>query len=126
MLLNVCKAEGLRAAIYSPENQPLTGYILFLAEKLLRISRQNMSHDDLMGAEYWLDNHFQFVVPNFNKAYDLDWLLEKALISVQRFGIDILVIDPWNEIQSKQSDRQTETQFISECITKLRNFARYL
>jgi len=52
----------------------------------------------------------------------LDGILAKAKELVIRKGIKGLLIDPWNYIEHKGGKTQTETQYISECLTKIKAF----
>jgi twinkle protein len=43
---------------------------------------------------------------------------------VYRYGIKILVIDPWNEIDHSIGRNEREDQYISRMLAKIRRFAR--
>jgi twinkle protein len=53
----------------------------------------------------------------------LELILEKAEIIQEDTGLDGLVIDPWNELEHDRNGK-SETDYISECLTKLRRFTR--
>jgi len=42
-----------------------------------------------------------------------------------RMGIQGLVIDPWNELDHSRPQGLTETEYISQCLTRIRQFARH-
>jgi twinkle protein len=60
-----------------------------------------------------------------NKQIDisLDGILSKATEMVKRFGIKGLLIDPWNYIEHQMPDGRSETQYVSEALTKIHMFA---
>ena len=41
-----------------------------------------------------------------------------------RFGIKCLVLDPWNYFEQARKPNQTETEYVSEVLSKLRSFAQ--
>ncbi len=54
----------------------------------------------------------------------VDHIINKAKAAVMRYGIRGLSIDPWNEIDHSRPSSKSETEYISECLTKIRRFAR--
>ena len=54
----------------------------------------------------------------------VDGVLRLARALVFRKGIKGLVIDPWNELDHSRSSNQSETEYISDALTKIRRFAR--
>ena len=68
-----------------------------------------------------LESNFYFISPADN--FRVDTILEKAKFLVRRRGIKALVIDPYNRLESQQGGRN-ETQYISELLDKLTNFAQ--
>lgn len=53
----------------------------------------------------------------------IDGILAKATELVLRKGIKGLRINPWNCIEHKKSPGQSETEYVSECLTKITNWA---
>ena len=54
----------------------------------------------------------------------LDWLLDKLASAVIRYGSDIAVIDPWNEMDHQRQPHQTTTEYTGIAIRALKKFAR--
>ena len=54
----------------------------------------------------------------------IEKILELARQAVTRYGINGLVIDPWNELDHSRPANLTETEYISRCLTRVRRFAR--
>jgi twinkle protein len=80
--------------------------------------------DQLVQADLWIDRAFGFIVPDEDVDSDLLWLLEMAAASVRRFGTDMLVIDPWNEIEHAKPRDQSMSEYVSWAIRQLKKFAR--
>ncbi|URE30536.1 DnaB-like helicase C terminal domain [Musa troglodytarum] len=55
----------------------------------------------------------------------IDWVLELAKSAVLRYGIRGLVIDPYNELDHQRSSNQTETEYVSHMLTKIKRFAQH-
>lgn len=121
--------SGWKWAICSFENSPASFHVTKLMEKIIGKSfafRQNLEHridyDEFEVSKAFIDNYFHFM--NIN-ALDitLDGILDKTLELIRRKGICGLLIDPWNYIEHKVPQGQTETQYISESLTKIKTFA---
>lgn len=114
---------GWRFAYFSPENAPLAYHASKLIEKFTgrRFNRQSLSYAEYKQVKEHLEQNFYFIAPT--DSYRVDNILEKAKYLVRRRGIKALVIDPYNRLESEQGGR-SETQYISELLDKLTNFAQ--
>lgn len=54
---------------------------------------------------------------------DIDWILDRASDAVIRYGCDMLILDPWNEIEHKRRRDETETEYVSRAIRAVKRFA---
>lgn len=119
--------HGWKWAICSFENSPpvfhATKLIEKLSEKPFNKSNQGISKFELEMVMGYLNDNFFFI--NTNEAdISIDGILSKAGELVLRKGIKGLLIDPWNYIEHKIPNGYTETQYISEVLTKIRRAAR--
>lgn len=114
---------GWRFAYFSPENAPLAYHASKLIEKFTgkRFNRQSLSYSEYQQVKEHIEQDFFFIAPTDN--YRVDTILEKAKYLVRRRGIKALVIDPYNRLENEQGGR-SETQYISELLDKLTNFAQ--
>ena len=114
---------GWRFAYFSPENAPLSYHASKLIEKFTgkRFNRQSLTFGEYKQVKEHIEQDFYFIAPTDN--YRVDNILEKAKYLVRRRGIKALVIDPYNRLESEQGTRN-ETQYISELLDKLTNFAQ--
>ena len=122
------KTHGWKFAICSFENQPSSLHTSKLIEKYAGLSfahRENV-YNRLNPQQFedginFINEHFYFI--NVNQVeITLDGILSKAKELVARKGVNGILIDPWNYIEHKQSGTLTETQYISECLTKIKSF----
>lgn len=121
--------HGWSFGVCSFENQPTPLHVTKLMEKLKGKSfmkrfnpESHISPDEFNDATTIIDQYFHFI--NINQIeVTLDGILAKAKELVVRKGIKGLLIDPWNYIEHKVQQGQTETQYVSECLTKIKAFA---
>lgn len=128
MAVNLAMQHGWVIGMCSPENWPLQGHIAKLLEKYTGFPfaegpSQRLSHQDLASGLQWIQDHFVFVSPPEDHL-TMDKILELARQTVLRYGINGLVIDPWNELDHSRPGNLSETEYISQCLTKVRRFAR--
>lgn len=55
----------------------------------------------------------------------MEWVLNLAKAAVLRHGIRGLVIDPYNELDHQRPGNQTETEYVSQMLTKIKRFAQH-
>jgi len=127
LCVNLAVHEDWRFAVCSPENQPVARHIAGLAAKFARAPfadgpTPRMGVDDLTGALEWTHEHFAFILP---EEPTVDAILERARVLVFRMGIRGLVIDPWNELDHSRPDNRTQTEYISQSLSRIRQFARH-
>lgn len=114
---------GWRWAYFSPENAPLSYHASKLISKFTgkQFDRQHLSLNEYRKVKQHLESEFFFISPA--NDYKVDTILERAKFLVRRKGIKGLVIDPYNRLEN-EAGRQSETQYISQLLDKLTNFAQ--
>lgn len=127
MLVNLAQIKGWKTAMCSFENPPRM-HIPKLIELHLRKPffsgpTTRMREDQVMAGMAWVNEHFAFIDQQDGQSATIDSILEKAKAAVQRIGARILVIDPYNYID-RETLEDSETNFISDMLTKVRNFAQ--
>lgn len=120
-----------RVAFFSPENMPTKYHAVKILEKLSGRKCRDIAETNDAEAmtkeeysetkDYYRDNFFH-IIPD--GAYTIDNILENARYLVRKRGIRVMVIDPFNRIESEQSSKETETQYISRVLDRLTNFAQ--
>jgi twinkle protein len=121
----VCRLNinhGWKAAYFTPENYPLKFHYTKLFEKIIgkKFSADKVSEVEWdMAYEYIKDNFFYIL----NEAdFTIKSILDSTRILVKTRGIKIIVIDPYNKLEHKYSD--SETQYISRFLDELITFAK--
>lgn len=124
--VQLAQNHGWRFAVFSPENQPTEWHLSKLSEKYTNKPfdegpTERMSASDKDRAMTFLNDHFTFLLPELPTV---DALIERLRVIVKRRGIQGVILDPWNEIDHSRDKGLTETEYISQCLSKFRSFAR--
>jgi len=128
IVCSLANNHGWKFGVSSFENQPASLHATKLIEKLQNGSfafRKDPSHR-ITQAQFEMgllkvNDHFTFV--NIPKSdVSLDGLLDKFSELVERKGCKGFIIDPWNYIEHLIPAGYTETQYISESLTKIKSF----
>lgn len=116
VLVRIARERGVRSFMYVPENEA------YLREKLLKLWGDPDSFEHFAASQCFV----QSAVPD---AYDerpktLDWVLEKAVVAVERDNVEVVLIDPWNELERAKPRDMLMTDYIGECLMMLKQFCR--
>jgi len=130
MLAQAAKRYNIKTAVISFENQPSSIHATKLMQKLtgksfaFRTNPYNrMSLDEYKSSLAFCREHFIFLNIAENDI-SIDGMLEKLMELVRRKGIKFWVIDPWNYIELNKPPGLTDTEHISQCLTKIKRFAQ--
>lgn len=129
IMVNLAKNDDWRFGIFSPENQPIARHFASIMEKYFEapfdIGKPNrINEEQKEEGKKWLKEHFSIILPDEDANWSIDGVLELAKVLVYRKGMKGLVIDPWNELDHSRPGNQTETEYVSAVLTKIRQFAR--
>jgi twinkle protein len=123
--VNLSVLYGWKHLLFSPENYPLEQHFVKLAEKYIGRHFLTMGNKDIAEAVQWIGDYFTWLYPPEDKT-TLDDILEMAQVvhdsEVQ--GLKGFVLDPWNELDHRRPSNLSETEYISQALSKIRRFAR--
>jgi len=85
---------------------------------------RDMDPGELARADRWIDRHFAFVVAGEDDETNLLWTLERVSAAILRFEADLVVIDPWNEMDHSRPSDMTLTEYVGFAIRQFRKLAR--
>ena len=110
--------------VFSAENQPAARHAanlsaIYIGRPFNPSSRQRMSQEDWLYAGGFLDTQIRFMEPVPHEC-NINDILARAYYE----QFHAMVIDPWNELDHARPATMTETEYISECLSKIRRFAR--
>ncbi len=126
LICNLVMNEGLNATIASFEMNPSRDLRKVLRKYFLNAHELKGTPKKMADADAWIDEKFSFLYQDprdLDEDGDLGWLIEKASDAVIRHGTNILLIDPWNEVEHRRGRNETETEYVSRAIRELKRFA---
>ena len=126
LCLNLSVKHNFSWCVYSPESS-LSRNIARLVEKYCEAPFDSMfenrlSEDQLNKALAFINDHFYFLDKK-DDSPSIKWLLEKADICREEFGIDGLITDPYNEINPERANIR-EDEHISILISDIKRWNR--
>jgi twinkle protein len=125
LMVNLGKANDWKFAICSFENQPeihISRLMEIYKEKRFFDGSNRMTEKDKNEAFKWVEEHFMFLDSESVEPATIESILNRAKVAVARTGIRGLVVDPYNYIDNKGG--QAETEFISGMLTRVQAFAK--
>ena len=127
ILMNLAENENWKFIIYSPEHST-PNHLRRLVEKRCRKPfdigvYERINQEELNSGMDFLDVHFKFIESNDNIP-TIDYILAKAKVAKLRFGINGLIIDPFNQISADRDGNKREDEHIRDIIAKCQQFAR--
>ena len=124
LVLRLCLRHQWKIGFFSPENIPIVYHLRKLIEKLTGHRFQNgcgMTEGLLARSEEFLAENVSHISLKGNATPDR--VLAKARELVVRRGCRIFVFDPLNRFDHEPAPGQTETQYISNLLNKVTEFA---
>jgi twinkle protein len=117
LLINVAREYGVRSFMYVPENEA------HVRDALRKIwSGNDAGFDQFCKHECFI----QSAEPDAydSRPQDLPWVLDQAVAAIERDGVSLLLIDPWNEIEHAKPAQMLMTDYIRQCLMYLKQFCR--
>ncbi|TVU08521.1 hypothetical protein EJB05_41926 [Eragrostis curvula] len=88
-------------------------------------SVERMTPDEFEAGKEWLNETFHLIRCEDDSLPSINWVLDLAKAAVLRYGVRGLVIDPYNELDHQRPSSQTETEYVSQILTKIKRFAQH-
>ncbi|KAL0032240.1 hypothetical protein WJX79_000205 [Trebouxia sp. C0005] len=133
LMVNLADRFGWRFGLCSMEKK-VTDHARQLMEKHLRKpffdggyagSTPRMTADDLGEGIAWVDDRFFPIRYEDEALPSVDWVLNVAKAAVLRYGIRGLLVDPYNELDHQRPSHMSETEYVSQMLTKIKRFAQH-
>lgn len=116
VLCNIARNHDVRSFLYVPENEA------HLREKLSKIWGNPATFEAFADSQCFV----QTAVPDHfdERPRTLQWVLEKAEVAIARDGVELVMIDPWNELERCKPPQMLMSDYIGECLMMLKQFCR--
>lgn len=130
LCINLILRNKWRVGYFSPENWPVERHMKTMLEKLMGKTfeptqyGERMAPDEVKAGTSYLEQYIRFIIPK-DEIMTVDTILKFARILCLQYGIQGLVLDPWNEVEHDLKAGEREDMYISRQLTKIRRFARF-
>lgn len=117
VLLKLALERSVRSFLYVPENES------HLHEKL----RKLWTGTEKQFEQFCRHQCFvQTAIPVMMKEppHDLPWVLDRAYEACTRHHVEMVMIDPWNELDRAKPRDMLMTDYIGECLMLVKQFCR--
>lgn len=116
---------GWKVAVASPENKPNEIHAGKILAKLCgkwANTRADVYSDWFNKSVDYMDSNFKYI--DLDGTYDLESVLNKAKDMIFRYGIKLLVIDPYNKIKLKSAMSKDVVEYTNNYLLMVDEFAR--
>ena len=116
--------HGWKVGYFSPENYPVKYHYSKLASKISgkKFEKGYISREEYDRTFDYISNNFYFIYPEEDMS--VDNVLSKAKHLVRRYGIRVMVFDPYNKIEHMRDRGETETEYISRFLDRMIMFGK--
>lgn len=126
VMVNMAQEHGWGFAICSFENPPAYHLVklteLITGKPFFEGPTPRQTREEVAKATKFINKRFAFMDFADGAEATIDVILERAKAAVRRLGVRGLVVDPFNYVHLGKGN-DTETNLISDMLTKLRSFA---
>jgi twinkle protein len=125
LMVNAGKLHGWKSAVFSPEVPVVPHMRNKLRGMVACVSPHDMSREARQHADQWISDHIVFMEHTLDEDMDmsLEWLLERAADAVLRYGVRIIGIDPWNELEHSKRREETMAEYQNRALRQIRRFS---
>lgn len=126
LMINMVQNHLWKFGIFSAENFPVKHHLLKLLAKFTGkpfYGGERMTDDIARNSMDILNDHIKFIGTQENNV-TVESILEQARILNYRYGLNGLIIDPWNTVEHKFRSGENETNYVSRILASLNTFAK--
>lgn len=127
MAFNMAQAHGWKSTIASFEMHVTPTLRDMLQAFYIQKPRQQWTGRAITEAREFIEAYFSFIAldPRDDETEaDVDWVIDRAADAVVRHGTDMLIVDPWNEVEHKRRPGDNIADYTNSAIRKFKRFAR--
>ena len=126
LMINMIQHHSWKFGIFSAENFPVKHHLLKLVSKFNGqpfYGDLKMDEKTARASMQVLNEHLKFIGTQ-EESVTIESILDQAKILNYRYGLNGLVIDPWNTLEHKFNSGESETNYVSRVLAKLNSFAK--
>ncbi len=121
--VELSRSEDFKWVYFSPEVNPLQLFATYLMSQWAGVPF-NKGYVDRMNEQLtkaaikWLHEHFFFLKAGL-LPFSVQDLLDRATKLVRRYGVNGMVIDPWNNVYHSRKAFEREDEYIGQALQKI-------
>jgi twinkle protein len=126
LMINMVQDYSWRFGIFSAENFPVKHHLLKLVGKFSGSAfwgDDKLTEETARNSMAVLDDYIKFIGTQEDNI-TIESILDQARILNFRYGLNGLIIDPWNTIEHKFRQGESETNYVSRVLAMLNTFAK--
>jgi twinkle protein len=126
LMINMIQDYSWKFGVFSAENFPVKHHLLKLVGKFSGDAfwgDNKMSEETARNSMAVMDDYIKFIGTQDDNI-TIESILDQARILNFRYGLNGLIIDPWNTIEHKIRQGETETNYVSRVLSLLSAFAK--
>lgn len=116
------RGYGLKTLFVSFENNPVERHVSKLVSKFTNKSFNELDADERNRAFEYITNNFHFF--NYEEYKDIESIISNTEQAVNELGIKVVVIDPFNCLESGNGESLYDLDYIRKTLNSLRSFAK--
>jgi twinkle protein len=130
LTVNMARTHGWKTVVFSPEMPTVP----FMHNKLRCITTGKPLHlllrdpELLRKTDRFLNDHFVFIDADPEEGLDedmtLEWVCERVVDAVHRYGVRHFILDPWNEVEHAKPAHESMPDYIGRGIRTLKKLAK--
>lgn len=124
VMVGLAKRHGWKMGVASMEDDYQRNYRGDIAQAWGSKRLTKFEPDELAAFNAFYQNHWVLMQPPENEVVTLEWLFNTMEAAVIRHGVDMLVIDPFTEIDLQLDGRKLQHEIIGEALSAFNRFAR--
>jgi hypothetical protein len=123
LLCNLWRLHGWRSLITSFEEKIKPRYQRDLRRHLIGLPMRMWDEAMVANADAQIEQGFRFLRRKRNTLLDMDRLLDRIAYAVKVYGVDVVCIDPVNEIDHQVPRGESKTDYMGRFIMRLKQLA---
>jgi twinkle protein len=121
LAFNICRRYDLKAAVASFETNAKPHHRRNV--RRFMFGKWLPTDEECATADRWNDEHFLWLV-HPRRRPTFRWFMDLAEVAVMRHRAKIIVLDPWNKVESDRPSDVRETDWIRDRLNEMLDFAR--
>ena len=129
LLINAWREHSWKSVLYSPEMLPVDLLFANFAEKLIGKpffgkAETRMTYGEVQQAIGEVSQFITPILPDTYSMFTLEEILRAAKVCIDREGVKVVAIDPYNRIRHAREGWMSETDYIGQFMGTLVSFAK--